>query len=242
MSDVTIKGEIHASRGDLEEERDLLAEGVDTLVIEGSSEDEVGVSWLHAWFEVAILIFEYLFAESLYTDHQTLVDIAKGQGADVVYTRDTDAALIENSHTLVTGAAFILFYGLVFLSALLGILGNQIAGAGTLLLAGGGPVLLLRLYETRKPGDNRDKKIAEKIAQAATDDDRVVAVMGQSHAKTVPDYLPTDINPEVKTPTYGFFSFPMGRDLFVPSVRVAGTMAIVYPAFLAAFETYLALV
>jgi len=242
MSDVTIKGEIHASRGDLEEERDILAEGVDTLVIEGSSEDETGVSWLHAWFEVAMMIFEYLFAESLYTDHQTLVDIAKGQNADVVYTRETDSDLIDNSHKLVKGIAFVLFYGLGFLSALFGIFGLQFYGAGTLLLAGLGPVLLLRIYETKKAGDNRDRKIAEKIEEAAEGGDRVVAVMGNTHAKKVPDYLPEDMDFEMREPSYSFLSLQMARDLFVPSVRVAGTMAIVYPVFLAAFEAYIAFI
>lgn len=86
MSEIIIKGELHSSRADFQEEREILAEGVDTLVVEGSK-DEFETGWLHGWFGVAMMIFEYLFASFLYTDSQTLVDIAKGQGADVVYTR-----------------------------------------------------------------------------------------------------------------------------------------------------------
>lgn len=239
--DVVIKGEVHSSRGDFEEERELLAEGVDTLVVEGS-EEETEVGWLHGWFGIAMMIFEYLFASFLYTDHQTLVDIAKGQGADVVYTRETDAALIENSHKLVVATAFVLFYFLVFLSALFGLLGAEVYGAATLLMAGLGPIIILRIYETRKSGDNRDKKIAEKVEGAAEDGDRVVAVMGQSHAKKVPDYLPDEIDPDVREPKYGFFSLSMGRDLFVPAVRMVGMMGVVYPAFLAVFQTYVGLI
>lgn len=241
MNDVIIKGEVHSSRGDFKEERELLAEGVDTLVVEGS-EAETEVGWLHGWFGIAMMIFEYLFANFLYTDHQTLVDIAKGQRAEVIYTRETDAALIENSHKLVVGTAFVLFYFLVFLSALFGLLGSQVYGAATLLMAGLGPIIILRIYETRKSGDNRDKKISEKIEQAADDGGRVVAVMGNTHAKNVPDYLPEEIDPEVREPNYGFFSLSMGRDLFVPAVRMAGMMAIVYPVFLAVFETYIAFI
>lgn len=241
MSDIIIKGEVHSSRGDFEEERDLLAEGVDTLVVEGS-EDETEVSWLHGWFGIAMMIFEYLFASFLYTDHQTLVDIANGQGADVIYTRETDAALIENSHKLVVGMAFVLFYFLVFLSAMFGLLGSQVYGAASLLMAGLGPIIILRVYETRKSGANRDKKIAEKIEEVTADGGRVVAVMGHSHAKNVPNYLPEEIEPEVREPKYGFFSLSMGRDLFVPAVRMTGMMAIVYPAFLAVFKIYFAFI
>jgi hypothetical protein len=241
MSDVVIKGEVHSSRGDFKEERKLLAEGVDTLVVEGSA-DETEVGWLHGWFGIAMMIFEYLFASFLYTDHQTLVDIAKGQGADVVYTRETDGALVENSHKLVVATGFVSFYLLIFLSALFGLLGAQVYGAATLLMAGLGPIIILRIHETRKSGDNRDKKIAEKIEDAAGDGDRVVAVMGQSHAKKVPDYLSDAIEPDIHEPNYGFFSLSMGRDLFVPAVRMAGMITIVYPAFLAVFQTYLAFI
>lgn len=237
MTEVIIKGEVHASRGDFEEERNLLAEGVDTLVVEGSK-DETELGWLHGWFGFAMMIFEYLFASFLYTDHQTLVDIAKGQGADVVYTRDTDAELLENSHKLVVAAAFVLFYLFLFLSVVLGLLGLQISGAATLLMAGIAPILLLRIHETRKSGDNRDKKIAEKIEMAAEEGGRIVAVMGNKHAERVPDYLPDELKTDVREPQYGFFSTSMGRDLFVPTVRMIGMFAIIYPAFLAVFEIY----
>lgn len=241
MSEVIIKGEVHASRGDLEEERDLLADGIDTLVVEKSKE-ETEVGWLHGWFGIAIIIFEYLFASFLYTDHQTLVDIAKGQDAEVIYTRENDAALIENSHKLVVGTAFVLFYFLLFVSAALGMLGSQIGGAGTLLMAGLLPILILRIYETQLATENRDEKIAEKIADAAEDGGRVVAVMGNSHAKRVPDYLPEEIDPEVKEPEYGLFSISMGCDLFVPAVRMIGMFAVVYPVFLWSFEAYAAMI
>ena len=241
MSEVIIKGEVHASRGDFKKARELLAEGVDTLVIEGS-EKETEVGLLHSWFGVAMIIFEYLFASFLYTDHQTLVDIAEGQGAEVLYTRETDTALIENSHKLVVGTAFILFYILLIASAGLGMLGSRVAGAATLLLAGLFPIFILRIYETRVISENRDEKIAEKLQDAVEDGGRVIAVMGNSHAKRMPELLPKELDPDIREPEYGFFSISLGRDLFVPVLRMTGMVAVVYPAFLWLFEAYVAVV
>ena len=241
MAETVIKGEVHTSRGDFQEERALLAQGVDTLVIEGHKE-KTELGWLHGWFGVAMVIFEYLFASFLYTDHQTLVDIAKGQNADIVYTRETNRALIENSHKLIVSIAFLLFYFFLILSAVLGLVGERLWGGGSLLLAGLVPLLILRIYESRKSGDNRDKKIAEKIEEVAAEGGRVVAVMGESHAKRVPEYLPDDVNPDVREPQYGFLSVPMARDLAVPAARMVGMMAVVYPAYLAVFEISVAFI
>lgn len=237
MSEVIIKGEVHSSRGDFEEERELLAEGVDTLVVEGS-EDETEVGWLHGWFGIAMMIFEYLFASFLYTDHQTLVDIARGQGADVIYTRESDAALIENSHKLVVAGAFLMFYSLLILSAVVGVFGYKLYGAGILLMAGLGPILLLRIHESRKIEGNRDEKMAQKIEEAAANGGRVVAVLGNAHVENIPDYLSDEIDPEIREPNYGFFSTSMGRDLFIPAVRMIGMLAVVYPTYLVVFQTY----
>lgn len=140
------------------------------------------------------------------------------------------------------GTAFVLFYVLLFVSAILGMFGSQVAGAATLLMAGLLPILLLRIYETRVAGENRDEKIAEKIEWAAEDGGRVVAVVGDSHAKRVPGYLPEEFDPDVREPEYGFFSISMGRDLFIPVVRMVGMFAVVYPAFLWVFEAYSAFI
>lgn len=242
MVDLVIKGEIHTSRGDFEEERDLLAEGIDILVVEGQ-EGKAEYCWLHSWFGVAMMIFEYLFARFLYTDAQTLVDIAKGQGADVVYTRESDADLLDNSHRLVVIAAFVLFYFFLFVSIIYGAaLGNQIGGAASLLMSGLGPVLLLRLHETWKSDENRDELIAEKIENGLENGARVVAIMGQQHAEDVPEHLPDDIDPEVREPQYGVFSLPMLRDLAGPILRLCGTLSIVYPVFLVVPQIWLSFV
>lgn len=239
-AEAIIKGEIHTSRGDLREEREILAEGVDTLIIEGEKE-EADLGILHGWFGVAMIIFEYLFVRFLYTDHQTLVDIAKGQGADVVYTRETDAELITNSHGIVVGLAFALFYGFLITSAIVGLLDHTIAGASFLLASGLTPVLVLRLHETLKRDANRDKRIADDIINAVEDGGRVVAVMGEQHFKNVPDYLPQEMDTDLRPPKYGMFSLTMARDLALPVVRLCGMLSIVYPVFLFVADLSLAL-
>lgn len=242
MAEVVIKGEIHSSRSDFEEERDILAEGVDTLVLEGQKED-AKYSWLHSWFGVAILIFEYLFAQFLYTDSQTLVDIAKGQGADVVYTRESDAELLTNSHRLVKALAFVSFYACLFISVIYGlVLQNHWGGALWLIGSGLVPLLMLRLHETWKSTENRDEIIAGKIAGAAENGGRVVAVMGQSHAKNMEELLPDELDPEIREPNYGVFSVQMARDMAMPVLRLTGTMSIVYPVFLLVAELWLVVV
>lgn len=234
-----IKGELHTSRGDLREERNLLAEGVDTLVIEGQ-EGESDLGWLHGWFGIAMLIFEHLFARFVYTDHQTLVDIAKGQNADVIYTRESDADILSNSHRIVVGIAFVMFYGLICTSVFVGLLVDEATGAGILLLAGLGPLLLLRTHETVKSDGNRDQIIAGLVEDAATDGGRVVAVMGQKHAENVPSYLPDEMDPIVRKPKYGFLSAGTVRDLAFPSVQLVATLGMIYPAFLFVANLYLA--
>lgn len=242
MAETVIKGEIHTSRGDFKEERDLLAEGIDTLVIEGQ-EGRTEYSWLHSWFGVAMMIFEYLFARFLYTEVQTLVDIAEGQGADVVYTRESDADILDNSGRLVVGIAFVLFYLFIFLSLFYGlVLGREAGGAACLLISGLAPVLLLRLHETLKADKSRDELIAEKIADAVDDGGRVVAVMGQKHAENVPKHLPDDIDPKIRAPRYGVFSLPMLHDVAGPAVRLCGTLSIVYPGLLFVANFWLSIV
>lgn len=231
MSDVIVKGEFHSSRGDFREEREILAEGVDTLVIEGN-EHETTVSWFHSWFSVAMIIFEHLFASFLYTDHQTLVDIAKGQGADVVYTRETNTALLEDSHNLVVATSCILFYVLILASILAGTLGAKLIGGMSLLAAGPVPILVLRIHDSWKSVNNRDEKIAEKIESAAEDGDRVVVVVGQGHVKNALGYLSEEIDVDTREPAYDYFSFSMGRDLVVSVVRIFGMMVVVYPVFI----------
>lgn len=240
--EVIIKGEIHTSRGDFEEERDLLVEGVDALVIEGQRE-QAEFGWLHGWFGVAMFIFEYLFARFLYTDHQTLVDIAEGQGAGVKFTRESNADILRNSHSLVVALAFALFYLLILLSVIFGlVMESQIYGAASLLGSGLAPLLLLRIHETVKTDNNRDEKIADTIAEAANPDDRVVAVMGRQHAKNVPEYLPEDIDSETRSPEYGVLSPSMIRDLALPTIGLCGTLAVVYPVFLTTAKFGLSLV
>jgi hypothetical protein len=238
MASPIIKGEYHSSRADLEDEREMLAEGIDALILEGS-EERGGYGRLHGWFGIAMLIFEYLFARFLYADHTILEDIARGQGAEVIRTRKTDADILHNSHAIVVAIAFATFYGLICASVVWGLLFSETTGAALLVGAGVIPLLILRIHESWKDDGNRDQKIAEQIIEANQKYDRVVVVVGQKHAEHIPDYLPDDMEYELKEPKHDTFSVPMMRDLAYPSLQLVATLGLVYPAFLFVAKLFL---
>lgn len=66
-TEVILKGEFHTSRGDLDHSRDILLEGVDTLVLEGSHE-EAEYTLLQSWYAFALLLSDYIFFRQFDTD------------------------------------------------------------------------------------------------------------------------------------------------------------------------------
>ena len=177
--EVIVKGELHSSRGDHAHERELLIEGVDHLVLEGSREEaEYGL--FQQWYAFAMLLTEYLFFRPFYTDSSVLEDIVKAQGGDVKRTRESDASVLENSHVLARIAAALLFLVLFFTATLFAIAGIHFYGASSLLLSVMLPPLFLRIHESNRSTGSRDEKMAELIAEAAEDGGRVIAVVGNN--------------------------------------------------------------
>jgi len=111
QSRVVLKGEIHTSESDLEEERELLVEGVDALVLEGERED-ADYGLLRSWYATAMSIVGLVLFDTLYTDHRILVDLAEAQDTELIATRESDAELVENANPLVEVVAAVLFYGI----------------------------------------------------------------------------------------------------------------------------------
>ena len=107
--EIIIKGEIHTSNADLREEREILVEGVDQLILEGQAE-EAEYSLTQQWYGWIMLIFKYLFARQIYVDHTILKDLAGVQEAQIEYTRETDLDILHNSHLLVQLFAVGLFF------------------------------------------------------------------------------------------------------------------------------------
>jgi len=78
QSQVVLKVEIHTSESDLTEERELLVEGVDALVLEGERED-ADYGLLRSWYATAMSIVGLVLFDTLYTDHRVLVDLAEAK-------------------------------------------------------------------------------------------------------------------------------------------------------------------
>lgn len=150
MADVVLKGEIHTSYGDLNEEKELVKNGIDTLVLEGESpgkQSEPG--WLDGWFSISTWLFDLVLG-NVYVSKDILVDLAEAQDADVVYTRDSNSELIDNTNRIVKTVAAFLFYILVAGSLVLGYTtGDLVSGAAVLMMGVLLPILLLRVYNTK---------------------------------------------------------------------------------------------
>lgn len=202
MSDVVLKGEFHSSEGDLEDERELVKQGFDTLVLEGEGSDsEFG--WFDGWFQISIAAFFWI-AGRIYVSKEILIDLAEVQDTEVVYTREADSDILENTPFYMKVLSAALFYTLVPGSVAVGLVFPTLWGASVLFMGFTLPVLMIRIVNSRQSqGDNnREKIIAEKIVDAVENDESVLAIVGQSHVKGIEENLPDRINPEVRSPVY----------------------------------------
>ena len=217
MTDVVLKGEIHTSRGDLDEERELVRDGVDALVLEGE-ESGAEYGWSEGWFSITSWIFG-LVMSNIYTDNRILEDLALAQDADVLYTRESNAALLRNAGWFAKWTAALLFYLLFPLSLIIGIVtGQTVTGALVLFLSSLAPLFLLRIYNMRRSEaeENTDQRIADKIVETAESSERVVAVMGQAHLEDVKERLPGNLNVEERDIVYSVWSRPHLEELITP--------------------------
>lgn len=243
-AEVILKGEIHTSESDLDEERELIIEGIDALVIEGEREDaEYGI--LRSWYSTAMSIVGLVFFDILYTDHRILTDLADAQDADVVSTRESDAELLENAHPAVEVVAALLFYGIFVFSIFWGLItGNTTYGAAYLLASAIFPLYLLRSYEMNQGDDesNRDQIITDRIVEAASDSGRVVAVVGSGHVKAIEERLPEFLDVEVRPPVYGRLSIQHAKEVFIPAFTAYSVLFVGYIILLEVFRTVIAIV
>lgn len=238
QTEVILKGEIHTSESDLAEERELLTERCDVLVLEGQQEDaEYGL--LRSWYATAMSIAGLVLFRTLFTDHRILLDLAKAQDAEVVATRSSDAELVDNANPLVEFIAGLLFYGIFSVSVIYGLVTGRFIGGAVLLLGSALiPVLLIRYHGmTRRTGTlNRDSIIAKKIVEATKEGDRVVAVVGAGHLDGIESYLPDDIEPETKGPAYGLFSIQHPKEIARPAFTAFSVLFVLYLVILETFR------
>lgn len=236
MADVVLKGEIHTSNGDLNEEKELVKNGIDTLVLEGDSPGkESDPGWLDGWFSISTWLFDLVLG-NVYVSKDILVDLAEAQDADVVYTRDSNSELIDNTNRIVKMVAALLFYILVAGSLVLGYTtGDLVSGAAVLMMGVLVPILLLRAYNTKMAeGEmNRDQIIADKIVAASEESSRVVAVVGKEHVEGVNRRLPSELQVDTREPAYGKLSKPHLKELLVPGFTAFSVLFVFYVLLLA---------
>jgi hypothetical protein len=231
MDDVVLKGEIHTSNGDLNEEKELVKNGIDTLVLEGDSpgkQSEPG--WLDGWFSISTWLFDLVLG-NVYVSKDILVDLAEAQDADVVYTRDFNSELIDNTNGIVKTVAALLFYILVAGSLVLGYTtGDLVSGAAVLMMGVLLPILLLRVYNTKMADGemNRDQIIANKIVSASEESSRVVAVVGEEHVEGVNRRLPSELKVDTRGVAYGKLSKPHLKELLVPGFTAFSVLFVFY--------------
>lgn len=226
---VLLKGELHSSDADFREEKALLTDDVDVLVLEGS-EPRSGRRLLSGWFSVSVALLAWIL-ESLYHPMEPLVDLASARDVDVVYTRPDDVAPFENAPTTMRAVSAGLFYTLVPGSLWIGFVTQEdLAGSLLLFLGLVLPVLVVRVYNANRPSSPgyRDRRIAETIAGAGGPGEHVVAIVGVGHLHAVRRELPASIDVTVREPAYDVWSLRHLADVGLPAVKAGFVLFSLY--------------
>lgn len=223
MRDVILKGELHSSRGDFEEERQLVKEGLDSLVLEQEDPDErPAYKWYDGWYSMSVILF-FWFLETVYLRKEVLEDLAEFQGADVRYTRETNADMLAKAPTGIKALGAIIFYVLLLVSVGLGVASGprinrlDAVGAMLLFLAVAVPPLIVRIYNMRQssPENNRDQEMADIIAEEA-EKGKVVAVVGSAHLAGIEERFPEELETRIIRPVYGFCTYRSLKEVVPP--------------------------
>lgn len=217
---VLLKGELHSSDADLREEKALLGEDVDVLVLEGSPAGATNGS-RGGWFAVSVALLAWIL-ESLYHPVDPLVDLAAAYDVEVVYTRADDLAPFENAPPATKAVSAGLFYTLVPASLWVGfVTESDLVGSLLLFLGLVLPVLVVRIHETNRPDArrNRDQLIAESIAGAGDPGDLVLAIVGDDHLEGVERRLPATCDVEVLPPAHDVLSVEHLRGVGLPTLK-----------------------
>jgi hypothetical protein len=85
---VIVKGELHSNMGDLEEEKELVKQGFDVLVLEGQK-TESDYGWTDGWFQISLVAFFWL-AGRIYVSEEILLDLAETQDTLMTYVVDDE--------------------------------------------------------------------------------------------------------------------------------------------------------
>jgi len=227
-AEVVVKGEVHSSRCDLAEERDILADGVDYLILEGAESQKVDYTLSQQWFRLLAFMVRYLFFKPIEINNSVLEDIAKVQDAEVVKTRKSNLSVLENSHKIYQVIAFVGFSTMIIGSGFLAYRGNNFIGLCIFTLGILLPLFLLRVHESSHSTGNRNEKMASLIEEAASEGGRVVAIVGGSHVEPICEALPEEIEVEKIPPAYSAISVQSAKDLAYPSLVFVSVLIVVF--------------
>lgn len=211
---IIIKSEQHSSRADFDQERELLRDGVDHLIIEEAKE-EAHFRPKQYWFALLLWIMKNFFFRVFYSNNGALKDIAIAQGANVQSTRESNVSVVENAGFIQKLVSVVIFSTCIFFSAYIGTVGlewgtnswNYLISVALLPLGVLYPVFIIRNSDSDNKAGNRDEIIADKITNSAKQGGIVVAVLGNHHAKEVYEYVSEEYDPEFLEPEYDTLSF-----------------------------------
>ncbi|KXB01676.1 hypothetical protein AKJ44_02285 [candidate division MSBL1 archaeon SCGC-AAA261F17] len=185
---VILKGETHSSLEDLEEEKDLMNQDIDVLVLEGSKTDKMNTTLANSWHVTTFRLFLWIF-DNIWLSKEALTELASLQSAEIEFTRESNIEIFENSPLYMKATASISSYILFVFGIGLGIgvpiiSSSFIGGFGIFCLSILTPVLVLRIVNMRiVSGDkNRDQIMAGKINEFIDGNARkILAIVGQGH-------------------------------------------------------------
>lgn len=232
LKQVVLKAENHASREDHEEELELMREGIEALVLEGSEKDpEWGIT--EGWFQQAIGGMFYVMGP-LYISKEILVEFARLQDAEIYFTRQSDAEVLRNAPRLVRWFSAFLYFIMLPSSVGVGLVWGPVQGASLLLSSFGIPVLTIRIYNTwfNRRRKNRDELMAEKIQEALETNDSVLAIVGHAHADGVKNALRDDLDVDYHPTNSGGLTVSGLWDFTVRGFQMFSLLFFLYLAFL----------
>lgn len=218
--DITIKGELHSSLADLEEEKELVKNGVDALILEQASSRS---NWelIDSWFTLSVGLLAWIL-DDIYQSKRVLVDLAEIQGATVIHTRESNQEILQDVPLTMKAVSAAAFYTLVPASLWIGFLTkSQLAGSILLFLGLSLPVIGVRINGIRMstPTGSRDKVIAQKIVEAASTFDRVIAVVGVGHLPGVTQAVPDSFEVEIRRPIHSQWSIQQIKSIAQPMIK-----------------------
>lgn len=191
---IILKGESHFSRNDLEKEFELIKQGFDVLVLEGAEGDSE-YTLFGLWFHFARGIMFWLM-DPMYQSKDSLIHLAEAQNTEIVRTRESETDVLENASVFARLIAFMVFVVITLCGLVAGIqsdfwFGYLVTIAGIIVP----PIYLRKQNMVVSTGENnRDKLMADTIAEAAQEDKSVLAVVGAKHIDGIQAHLPDDLD------------------------------------------------